>query len=118
MSSWVPGADGSEFPIQNLPMGVFSHAASARDPRIGVAIGDSVVDMKALLCEGLLGAYEHAAVFSEPTLNAFMARPRAEWQAVRARLTALLSVGGDGALSPPAVRARCLVPRNEVRCRC
>ena len=38
-TSWVSGADGSIFPLQNLPFGVFSHAATGRDPRVGVAIG-------------------------------------------------------------------------------
>ena len=115
-SSWVPGADGSEFPIQNLPMGIFSHAPSGRDPRIGVAIGDSVVDLRRLLAEGLLDGYEHAIVLGEATLNSFMARPRAEWRAVRTRLTALLAQGGDGALSTStAAKDRCLVPRSEVR---
>jgi fumarylacetoacetase len=116
MSSWVEGADGSEFPIQNLPMGVFSHASSGRDPRIGVAIGSMVVDMRQLYEEGILDEYAHAAVFGESTLNDFMARPRAEWQAVRAKLTALLSKGSDDALtSQPKVLARCLVRRSEVR---
>ena len=41
-TSWVDGADGSHFPIQNLPFGIFSHAARGLDPRPGVAIGDSV----------------------------------------------------------------------------
>ena len=48
-TSWIDGADESQFPIQNLPFGVFSHAPSGRDPRVGVAIGATVVDMRALL---------------------------------------------------------------------
>jgi len=115
MSSWVAGADGSEFPIQSLPFGVFSHAPSGREPRIGVAIGDSVLDMKALLAEGLLDELACASTFADATLNAFMAQPKAERGAARERLTQLLSSTGDSALSAAAgARGRCLVPRAEV----
>jgi fumarylacetoacetase len=111
-SSWVPGADGSEFPLENLPFGVFSHAASGREPRIGVAIGGSVLDMKALLDEGLLDGCSCSTVFANATLNAFMAQPRTERVAVRELLTKLL----DSASAPllPEVRSRCLVPVSEV----
>ena len=97
-SSWVPGADGSQFPIQNLPYGIFSHARSGRSARPGVAIGDAVLDLCELSNAGLLDGLGFAAesVFSEPTLNAFMARERADWRAVRARLGSLLGAGGDG----------------------
>ena len=54
MTSWVQGADGGDFPVQNLPFGIFSHAPSGRDPRVGVAIGDSVLDVRALASEGKL----------------------------------------------------------------
>lgn len=116
MTSWVPGADDSEFPVQNLPFGIFSHAPSGRDPRIGVAIGDSVLDLKALLAEGLLDGCACAPAFDDATLNAFMARPRADWLDVRKRLAALLSRGGsDSALSSSKeLQSRCLVPRSEV----
>jgi fumarylacetoacetase len=51
--SWVPGADGHpEFPIQNLPLGVFSPRSG--EPRGGVAIGDAILDLRAVLAEGLL----------------------------------------------------------------
>ncbi|EOD08710.1 hypothetical protein EMIHUDRAFT_124936, partial [Emiliania huxleyi CCMP1516] len=114
--SWVDGADGSEFPVQNLPFGVFSHTLSGRSPRVGVAIGESVLDMQALLAEGLIDHCACAAVFAEATLNAFMAQPRAQWLAVRAALTQLLARdGADPALRESAeLRRRCLVPRAEV----
>ena len=117
MTSWVSGADGSEFPIQNLPMGCFSHVQTGRDPRIGVAIGNMVLDMRALLIEGMLHSDEfEESVFKEATLNKFMGRPRAEWRALRARLTELLeSNGADATLrSNPELQARCMVPLAEV----
>ena len=116
MTSWVQGADGGDFPVQNLPFGIFSHAPSGRDPRVGVAIGDSVLDVRALASEGLLDGCDCASVFGGHTLNAFMARPRHERSAVRERLTDLLARSGrDATLSgSAALQALCLVPRSEV----
>jgi fumarylacetoacetase len=67
------------FGVANLPYGVFS-AGDA--PRVGVRIGDSVLDLAQALGE---------QVFSEPALNAFMAQGRARWSDVRARITELLT---------------------------
>ena len=48
LQSWVGSANGhADFPIQNLPLGVFS--VGSKGPRIGVAIGDSVLDLHALV---------------------------------------------------------------------
>ena len=68
-----------EFGVANLPYGVFS-AGDA--PRAGVRVGDSVLDLAQVLGE---------QVFSEPSLNAFMAQGRVRWSDVRARVTELLT---------------------------
>lgn len=80
---------GSGFGLANLPYGIFSDGAasdgpaSAGDaPRVGVRIGDAVLDLAQALADD---------VFAEPSLNAFMARGRARWSEVRARITELLS---------------------------
>lgn len=93
--SWVTSANGhTDFPIQNLPIGVFS---SADDPRLrgGVAIGDEVLDVSAAVRAGLFtGDALHAAtVAGQSTLNAFLAIPSAERVAFRARVFALLADG-------------------------
>lgn len=95
MASWVSSANGhAEFPIQNLPFGIFS--ASGRDPRPGVAIGDSVLDLKDAASAGLLDGLGFAAegIFGGATLNAFMGLERAAWRATRKRVGDLLS-GSD-----------------------
>ncbi len=52
LSSWVPGADShADFPVQNLPFGMFSPPNEA--PRPGVAVGDHVLDLQALVAAGL-----------------------------------------------------------------
>ncbi|MEV0945199.1 fumarylacetoacetase [Rhodococcus sp. NPDC049939] len=72
----------SLFGLENLPYGVFQPRGSA--PRVGVRVGDSVVDLAAELGD---------AVFAESTLNPFMAQGRGRWTEVRQQVTEL--VRGD-----------------------
>ncbi|MTH80107.1 fumarylacetoacetase [Paracoccus aestuariivivens] len=82
-----------DFPIQNLPYGVFSTAGGAL--RCGVAIGDMILDLAACEAQGLIDA---AGTFSQPQLNEFMALGRPVWDRIRARLTGLLVEGAEGEL--------------------
>ncbi len=89
MSTWFDVPAGSPFPVQNLPYGVFVHEDEA--PRVGVALGDQVVDLAPLAAaEGLDGGH----VFEAGTLNPFMALGRPAWTAVRSWLTELLTHDG------------------------
>ena len=105
--SWVPIPAGSDFPLENLPYGVFV----ARDglPRVGVAIGEHVLDIAGVAATGLLG--EVPAVF-EGTLNRFLSLGRSAWATVRRRLTALLSDETARTATQPH-----LVPRGEAELR-
>ena len=70
--SWVGGAEpGSDFPVQNLPLGIFSEAKGLRRP--GVAIGDYILDLAALAEGGLLDE-DWRDDFRQPVLNAWLAR--------------------------------------------
>jgi fumarylacetoacetase len=85
MTSWVDVPEGSPFPATNLPFGVFAY--DGEDPRVGVALGDSVVDLAPLAAaEGLDGGH----AFESPTLNPFLSLGRPAWDAVRSWLTELL----------------------------
>ena len=87
--SWLDVPADSPFPVQNLPYGVFSPVDE--QPRVGVAIGDDVLDLAPLAAaEGLDGGH----VFESATLNAFMALGRPAWTAVRSWLTELLTHDG------------------------
>ncbi len=87
--SWVESADGdTDFPIQNLPFGVF--ARDDVDPRACVAIGDLVLDLTGAATAGLLPGFAAADLFG-PTLNAFLAWPAPRRSALRRRLSDLLS---------------------------
>jgi fumarylacetoacetase len=88
LSSWVAGADGSGFPAEHLPLGVFS--AGGEGPRVGARIGDQVLDLARLSADGLVGGATEREAFAAPTLNPFLALGPANWQAVRDRVTELV----------------------------
>lgn len=91
LKSWVQSANSPEtqFPLNNLPYGVFSVEGGAR--KCGVAIGDHIVDMAALAESGLLKT--DAALFASPSWNAMMEAGADVWAAFRAEMTALLAEG-------------------------
>jgi fumarylacetoacetase len=103
LKSWVQSANqpDCEFPIRNLPYGIFQTAGSA--PRAGVAIGDRILDLSVLAQEGLLQCA--AGVFEQPRLNDFIALGPEAWRSVRAQVSALLS-GADQALQGNAELCR------------
>ncbi|BDC74689.1 fumarylacetoacetase [Prescottella equi] len=70
----------SLFGVDNLPYGVFSTADAG--PRVGVRVGDSVVDLAKALGDD---------TFAQSTLNAFMAQGRARWVEVRTQITELVT---------------------------
>ena len=88
-TSWVDSAIGHpDFPIQNLPLGVFSIGNDS--PRIGCAIGDMILDLKALANAGHVDEHWRLAL-GLSTLNAWFAHGPADATALRKRLSELLS---------------------------
>jgi len=85
-TSWVPSAEGSDFPIQNLPLGVFSEPNGQRRP--GVAIGNYVLDLAAIA--DLLDENWREDL-SQPVLNAWLSRGHDAQGELRSRLSELLS---------------------------
>ena len=108
----VPAANApdADFPIQNLPFGVFS-VGDGVAPRGGVAIGDHVLDVAACARAGLLGglAAEAALACDAPALNGLLALGSAAWSALRLALSRLLRAGGP-LDAEPEQRARLLHP--------
>jgi fumarylacetoacetase len=86
VNSWVESAVGSDFPIENLPLGIFS--VGQRRRKAGVAIGDYVLDLVAIT--DLLDE-EWREDLCQPVLNAWLARGPEAQGALRERLTELLS---------------------------
>jgi fumarylacetoacetase len=114
--SWVASANGHpDFPVQNLPFGVFRRAAD-EPARIGVAIGDRILDLPACLAAGRLDALaaETVAACAAPRLNELMALGPGPRRDLRRELSLLLSEGEGVAPLAPRERERALVPMAEV----
>jgi fumarylacetoacetase len=94
MASWIPGAAESGFSLQNLPYGVFSTAVL--DRRIGVAVGDQILDMRAMSEEGMLDDLQFdTETLLEPVLNAFASQGKDAHRRLRQRLQRLLAQDSD-----------------------
>jgi fumarylacetoacetase len=93
-TSWVTSANhpDCDFPLQNLPYGVFHRADQSATNRIGIAIGDQILDLRACAEQGLLSDLPNPliAVCRAESLTPLMALGPAAWSALRRRLTALL----------------------------
>jgi len=111
--SWIVSARhaGTDFPLQNLPVGVFRRGARRESFRGGVAIGAEILDLGPLLETGLLEgeARAAAAAAAESSLNHFLSLGASHWRALRHRLFTLLEEhsGLERRLTP------CLVPQRE-----
>jgi fumarylacetoacetase len=116
LRSWVESANGAgDFPIQNLPFGVFRRRDEDQPGRVGIAIGDSILDVTACHDEGRFsGLAERASeACAAPALNTLMglgAEPRAE---LRRQVSALLSADSPALRSNRRLGHRILVPQRE-----
>ena len=89
LKSWVEVPKGSDFPIQNLPFGIFS--TGTRNKRAGIAIGNQIVDLSELAKRGYLDIPGiDTAVFSNDILNAFLEVGRKKCGEVRMKVSELL----------------------------
>ncbi len=104
LTTWVPGAAGSHFDIDNLPYGVFSRPGE--EPRVGVRIGDHVLDLAPVSAAEMLDVHH---VFQAPTLNPLMAQGRQVRESVRRWVIALLTEDPERDLVEPH-----LVPLADV----
>ena len=113
LRSFIDVAPDSHFPIQNLPYGVFS-ANDGPAPRVGVAIGDYVLDLWQLAQDCRFDLVE-PAVFAAPRLNAFMALGPKVWSGTRARISELLRHDHPELRDNEKLRKRALVPMADVK---
>jgi fumarylacetoacetase len=117
LRSWVQTANlrGADFPIQNLPFGVFRRAGTREAPRVGVAIGAAILDIAACLAAGLFdddsAARTAAAACAMPTLNELMSRGPSARRALRQALSALLA--DSVAAHRRQIAEHALIPQHE-----
>ena len=103
-TTWVDGAAGSLFDVDNLPYAVFSHGDEPG--RVGVRIGDHVLDLAPVAAAEML---EVAHVLEAPGLDPLLALGRAHWSGVRRWIVSLLTDESERGLVEPH-----LVPVDEV----
>src|SRR6201990_1977480 len=115
LRSFIPVAPTSDFPIQNLPYGIFS-AKDGLAPRVGVAIGDYALDLWQLAQDCRFDVVE-PAVFAAAQLNPFMALGPKVWSGTRARISELLRQDHPELRDNEKLRKRALVPMADVKLR-
>jgi len=113
LTSWVESANqpGTDFPIQNLPFGVFR--GEDGNGRIGVAIGDEILDVPAAIEDGGLELPgDTACALCAQTLNQFMGQGKASWRAARHSISSFLASDAEAhpELLHPQADARMLMP--------
>jgi fumarylacetoacetase len=113
LRSFVDVDPASDFPIQNLPYGVFS-TTDGLAPRVGAAIGDHVLDLWELEQDCRLEVGD-LGVFAAPTLNPFMALGPKVWSRTRARISELLRHDNPELRDNPHLRQRALVPMAQAK---
>jgi fumarylacetoacetase len=115
MKSWIEIDQRSDFPLQNLPYGIFSIPSIGITPRVGVALGDFIIDMSQLHILKLLDCLNFdTSIFFDSSLNRFMALSSVHWLSTRQRLINLFEINGDDAVrSNNSLKQIILHLRNE-----
>lgn len=113
LKSWVEVKPGSDFPIQNLPFGIFRTAEKTE--RAGVAIGEYILDLLVVAESGLLDEipWPFKAVFSEKTLNSFIALGKHTTREVRERISELLNADNGELRDNEELKAQALVKQSD-----
>jgi len=117
VQSWVESANvaGSDFPIQNLPFGVFRRRDAGAEARVGVAIGDRILDLDGMQSEGLLADESvrlAANACASDSLNPLMSLGAGPRRALRRRLHVILRQ--DSPASDRQAASRHLVSQSDV----
>jgi fumarylacetoacetase len=114
LKSFIEVAPDSHFPIQNLPFGVFKPAQGS--PRVGVAIGEFVLDLSVLeeLGHFKMPQFLDGSVFSEGALNGFLALGRPAWSKAREVIQHLLAADTPVLRDDTTLRGRVLHAQKDV----
>jgi fumarylacetoacetase len=114
LKSWVEVSEDSDFPIQNIPFGIFKTKNSL--PRTGVAIGAFVLDLSELHTNGYLDKLSFPqGIFNQRYLNDFLALGKSAIRTVRARLSELLQHDNQELQANALLRKKALIAMSEVQ---
>ena len=117
LTSFIPVDKGSDFPIQNLPYGVFKKKGEDDSSfRVGTAIGNYVLDLNALYEDGF---FQETKIsddnpFNHPFLNCFMSLGKEAWTQVRKRLLEVLVEENNVLKDNLELREKAFIPMEEV----
>ncbi len=114
LTSFIAVSPESHFPIQNLPFGVFS-TPSKPSKRVGVAIGDRILDLAVLERAGRLPVAADARIFDRDDIHAFLECGPAVWKRTRRRIGALLRGDRAELRDDSELRARAFVAMDDAR---
>jgi fumarylacetoacetase len=111
--TWIAVEQGSDFPIQNIPFGVFK--TPGETPRAATRIGDSVVDLFALARYGFLdGLGFEPNLFHAETLNPFISLGKPAWQSLRQRICEIFEENNPVLRDFPEMQTAILFPVEHV----
>ncbi|XP_068642962.1 fumarylacetoacetase isoform X2 [Aristolochia californica] len=115
MKSFLEVASDSHFPLENLPYGVFK-PKGGEEPRIGVAIGDYVLDLTAIAAAGLFDGpnLNNSQCFFQPSLNCFLGMGQLAWKEARATTQRLLSAEEPTLRDNANLRGKSIFPMSGV----
>src|ERR1043165_8413476 len=114
LKSWVEVKPGSDFPIQNLPFGIFKTKDSS--PRVGVAIGDYILDLAAVANAGLFKSINFdTGILSQNVLNSFISLGKPVTNAVRELVSDLLNAGNRELQENAGLRMKALVKQSDAQ---
>jgi fumarylacetoacetase len=114
LKTFIKVAPDSHFPLENLPFGVFQPKAS--NARVGVAIGDLIVDLSVMEELGHFRSpeFQNQKVFSDDSLNSFFALGRPAWRMTREILQHLLSADTPTLRDDTRLRERVFYAQKDV----
>lgn len=111
LNSWVEVSKNSDFSIYNLPFGIFKNKKLS--PRIGIAIGDKIIDLSILDQEGFFAnMFLPEGIFIKDSLNELIALGKVQTKKIRERVQSLL-LAENGELRDHSARGKVMVTRKE-----
>ncbi|NBO37854.1 fumarylacetoacetase [bacterium] len=116
--SWLEVSSQSDFSLQNLPFGIFT-SNGRTEPRVGLALGDWVVDTVALFDAGLLAQVPglNRTHLLAAELNALLSAGSLTWRGLRAQVAELFTAGNSTLLKNSDLHSRLLVKQSEAKMR-